>query len=193
MTPETVMTMGRQAMEVTLMVAAPLLLVALLIGLAVMAFGAVLFIPAARAASYPLFLLALIKAHFVQLKLLLQPRLAGAALAQVALERCDEFFDFRDVRLVRLRLQPGFGLRHGQVQRRNGAAACGVKVEGTGTGAAIGPAPFLFHADAHHAPAVHRLDALRFNRNHAVEDFNPGFLWDRWPAASGNTHHAGSC
>lgn len=40
MTPETVMTMGRQAMEVTLMVAAPLLLVALVIGLAVSIFQA---------------------------------------------------------------------------------------------------------------------------------------------------------
>jgi flagellar biosynthesis protein FliQ len=39
-TPETVMTMGRQAMEVTLMVAAPLLLVALLIGLVVSIFQA---------------------------------------------------------------------------------------------------------------------------------------------------------
>ena len=33
MTPESVMTMGRQAMEITLMVAAPMLLVALIIGL----------------------------------------------------------------------------------------------------------------------------------------------------------------
>jgi flagellar biosynthesis protein FliQ len=40
MTPETVMTMGRQAMEVTLLVAAPLLLVALLIGLVVSIFQA---------------------------------------------------------------------------------------------------------------------------------------------------------
>lgn len=40
MNPETVMTMGRQAMEVTLMVAAPLLLVALLIGLVVSIFQA---------------------------------------------------------------------------------------------------------------------------------------------------------
>ncbi len=40
MTPEAVMTMGRQAMEVTLMVAAPLLLVALLIGLVVSIFQA---------------------------------------------------------------------------------------------------------------------------------------------------------
>lgn len=40
MTPETVMTMGRQAMEVTLMIAAPLLLVALIIGLAVSIFQA---------------------------------------------------------------------------------------------------------------------------------------------------------
>ena len=38
MTPETVMTMGRHAMEVTLMVAAPLLLVALGIGLVVSIF-----------------------------------------------------------------------------------------------------------------------------------------------------------
>jgi flagellar biosynthesis protein FliQ len=40
MTPETVMTMGRNAMEVTLMVAAPLLLVALIIGLIVSIFQA---------------------------------------------------------------------------------------------------------------------------------------------------------
>ena len=40
MNPETVMTMGRQAMEVTLMVAAPLLLVALVIGLVVSIFQA---------------------------------------------------------------------------------------------------------------------------------------------------------
>jgi flagellar biosynthetic protein FliQ len=40
MTPETVMTMARQAMEVTLMVAAPLLLVALVIGLIVSIFQA---------------------------------------------------------------------------------------------------------------------------------------------------------
>ncbi|QGZ39249.1 flagellar biosynthetic protein FliQ [Pseudoduganella flava] len=40
MTPETVMTMGRHAMEVTLMVAAPLLLVALVIGLVVSIFQA---------------------------------------------------------------------------------------------------------------------------------------------------------
>ena len=40
MNPETVMTMGRQAMEITLMVAAPLLLVALLIGLVVSIFQA---------------------------------------------------------------------------------------------------------------------------------------------------------
>jgi flagellar biosynthetic protein FliQ len=40
MTPESVMTMGRQAMEVTLMVAAPLLLVALVIGLIVSIFQA---------------------------------------------------------------------------------------------------------------------------------------------------------
>ncbi len=40
MTPETVMTMGRTAMEVTLMVAAPLLLVALVIGLVVSIFQA---------------------------------------------------------------------------------------------------------------------------------------------------------
>jgi flagellar biosynthetic protein FliQ len=40
MTPETVMTMGRQAMEVTLLVAAPLLLVALVIGLVVSIFQA---------------------------------------------------------------------------------------------------------------------------------------------------------
>ncbi|GGY70217.1 flagellar biosynthesis protein FliQ [Pseudoduganella sp. SL102] len=40
MTPETVMTMGRHAMEITLMVAAPLLLVALGIGLIVSIFQA---------------------------------------------------------------------------------------------------------------------------------------------------------
>jgi flagellar biosynthetic protein FliQ len=40
MTPETVMTMGRTAMEVCLMVAAPLLLVALIIGLIVSIFQA---------------------------------------------------------------------------------------------------------------------------------------------------------
>lgn len=40
MTPESVMTMGRQAMEVTLMVAAPLLLVALAVGLIVSIFQA---------------------------------------------------------------------------------------------------------------------------------------------------------
>ncbi|MCE3263753.1 MAG: flagellar biosynthetic protein FliQ [Pseudoduganella sp.] len=40
MNPETVMTMGRQAMEITLMVAAPLLLVALVIGLVVSIFQA---------------------------------------------------------------------------------------------------------------------------------------------------------
>ncbi|WP_028104770.1 flagellar biosynthesis protein FliQ [Pseudoduganella violaceinigra] len=40
MNPETVMSMGRQAMEVTLMVAAPLLLVALVIGLVVSIFQA---------------------------------------------------------------------------------------------------------------------------------------------------------
>jgi flagellar biosynthetic protein FliQ len=40
MTPESVMTMGRTAMEVTLMVAAPLLLVALIIGLVVSIFQA---------------------------------------------------------------------------------------------------------------------------------------------------------
>ncbi|PWF44338.1 flagellar biosynthesis protein FliQ [Massilia glaciei] len=40
MTPETVMTMGRHAMEVTLMVAAPMLLVALIIGLIVSIFQA---------------------------------------------------------------------------------------------------------------------------------------------------------
>ena len=40
MNPETVMTMGRQAMEVTLMVAAPLLLAALVIGLIVSIFQA---------------------------------------------------------------------------------------------------------------------------------------------------------
>ncbi|MEO8419121.1 MAG: flagellar biosynthesis protein FliQ [Methylophilaceae bacterium] len=40
MTPESVMDMGRQAMEVTLLVAAPMLLVALLIGLIVSIFQA---------------------------------------------------------------------------------------------------------------------------------------------------------
>ena len=40
MTPESVMTMGRQAMEVTLMVAAPMLLVALVVGLIVSIFQA---------------------------------------------------------------------------------------------------------------------------------------------------------
>ncbi|BBP01221.1 flagellar biosynthesis protein FliQ [Sulfuriferula nivalis] len=40
MTPESVMTLGRHAMEVTLMVAAPLLLVALVIGLIVSIFQA---------------------------------------------------------------------------------------------------------------------------------------------------------
>ena len=40
MTPESVMTLGRQAMEVTLMVAAPMLLVALIIGLIVSIFQA---------------------------------------------------------------------------------------------------------------------------------------------------------
>jgi flagellar biosynthesis protein FliQ len=40
MTPESVMTLGRHAMEVTLMVAAPLLLVALVIGLVVSIFQA---------------------------------------------------------------------------------------------------------------------------------------------------------
>ena len=40
MTPESVMTMGRQAMEITLMVAAPMLLVALIIGLIVSIFQA---------------------------------------------------------------------------------------------------------------------------------------------------------
>ena len=40
MTPESVMTIGRQAMEVTLLVSAPLLLVALIIGLVVSIFQA---------------------------------------------------------------------------------------------------------------------------------------------------------
>jgi len=40
MSPETVMTMGRQAMEITLLVSAPLLLVALIIGLVVSIFQA---------------------------------------------------------------------------------------------------------------------------------------------------------
>lgn len=40
MTPESVMTMGRQAIEVTVMVAAPMLLVALAIGLVVSIFQA---------------------------------------------------------------------------------------------------------------------------------------------------------
>jgi flagellar biosynthetic protein FliQ len=40
MTPESVMTMGRNAMEITLMVSAPLLLVALVIGLIISIFQA---------------------------------------------------------------------------------------------------------------------------------------------------------
>ncbi|MET3130569.1 flagellar biosynthetic protein FliQ [Oxalobacteraceae bacterium GrIS 1.11] len=40
MTPESVMTLGRNAMEITLMVSAPLLLVALIIGLIVSIFQA---------------------------------------------------------------------------------------------------------------------------------------------------------
>ncbi|THC39539.1 flagellar biosynthesis protein FliQ [Massilia sp. Mn16-1_5] len=40
MTPETVMTMGRTAMEITLLVSAPLLLIALIIGLVVSIFQA---------------------------------------------------------------------------------------------------------------------------------------------------------
>ena len=40
MTPESVMTMGRQAIEVTIMIAAPMLLVALVIGLIVSIFQA---------------------------------------------------------------------------------------------------------------------------------------------------------
>lgn len=40
MTPESVMTLGRHAMEITLMVAAPMLVVALIIGLAVSIFQA---------------------------------------------------------------------------------------------------------------------------------------------------------
>ena len=40
MTPESVMTLGRHAMEVTLMIAAPMLLVALVIGLVVSIFQA---------------------------------------------------------------------------------------------------------------------------------------------------------
>ena len=40
MTPESVMTLGRHAMEVTLMIAAPMLLVALVIGLIVSVFQA---------------------------------------------------------------------------------------------------------------------------------------------------------
>ncbi|MFN3789723.1 flagellar biosynthesis protein FliQ [Massilia sp.] len=40
MTPESVMTMGRTAMEITLMVSAPLLLVALIIGLVISIFQA---------------------------------------------------------------------------------------------------------------------------------------------------------
>ena len=40
MTPESVMTLGRQAMEVTLMIAAPMLLVALIVGLLVSIFQA---------------------------------------------------------------------------------------------------------------------------------------------------------
>lgn len=40
MTPESVMTMGRQAIEVTIMIAAPMLLVALVVGLVVSIFQA---------------------------------------------------------------------------------------------------------------------------------------------------------
>ena len=40
MTPESVMTLGRQAMEITLLVSAPLLLVALIVGLVVSIFQA---------------------------------------------------------------------------------------------------------------------------------------------------------
>jgi len=40
MTPESVMTLGRHAMEITLMIAAPMLLVALIIGLVVSIFQA---------------------------------------------------------------------------------------------------------------------------------------------------------
>ena len=40
MTPESVMTLGKQAMEITLLVSAPLLLVALIIGLVVSIFQA---------------------------------------------------------------------------------------------------------------------------------------------------------
>lgn len=40
MTPESVMTMGRQAIEITLMLAAPMLLVALIIGLLISIFQA---------------------------------------------------------------------------------------------------------------------------------------------------------
>ncbi|MDY7578308.1 flagellar biosynthesis protein FliQ [Herbaspirillum sp. RTI4] len=40
MTPESVMTLGRQAMQVTLMVAAPMLLTSLVVGLAVSIFQA---------------------------------------------------------------------------------------------------------------------------------------------------------
>ena len=40
MTPESVMTMGRTAMEITLMISAPLLLVALIIGLVISIFQA---------------------------------------------------------------------------------------------------------------------------------------------------------
>lgn len=40
MTPESVMTMGRTAMEVTLMISAPLLLVALIVGLIISIFQA---------------------------------------------------------------------------------------------------------------------------------------------------------
>ncbi|MRW92094.1 flagellar biosynthesis protein FliQ [Duganella sp. FT80W] len=40
MTPESVMTMGQHAMEITLMIAAPMLLVALIIGLVVSIFQA---------------------------------------------------------------------------------------------------------------------------------------------------------
>ena len=53
MTPESVMTLGRQAMEVTLMVAAPMLLVALIIGLIVSIFQAATQINEAKLSFIP--------------------------------------------------------------------------------------------------------------------------------------------
>ena len=53
MTPESVMSMGRQAMEVTLLVAAPMLLAALVIGLVVSIFQAATQINEIRCPSSP--------------------------------------------------------------------------------------------------------------------------------------------